>query len=323
MGFAGKLVQFAAAAALLMPAAAFAEYPERAIQIVVPFAAGGATDLMARTIANVVSENVGKPVVIENRSGGGTVIGTEAVVRAAPDGYTILFGSGALAIDPSFKKLSYDVRKDLIPITKAAWGPFAVLVHSSVPANSLKEFVAYAKSKPGELNMGSSGIGSMGHLASEYLRSILDLKLEHIPYRGAGPALQAILAGDLQIYLDPPFTAKSSIVSGKVRPLAVTGARRSPLLPDVPTVAELGYPGFAAGHWGGYFVPAKTPDAIVKKLSFEFVKALKDPRVRDVLIGQGLEVIGNSPEEFKKEIEEEIELWAKVIREAGIKPQIE
>lgn len=322
MCFKGRLLQLGLAAALLMPGSAQAAYPERTVTIVVPFAAGGATDLMARSIANVVSEKLGKPMIIENRTGGGTVIGTEAVVRAEPNGYTLLFHSGALAIDPSYKKnLSYDVRKDLIPITKAAWGPFAVLVHQSVPAKTLPELVAYAKSKPGALNMGSSGTGSMGHLASEYLKSITGVKMEHVAYRGAGPALAAILAGDLQVFLDPPFTAKGSIDSGKVRALAVTGAKRSPLLPEVPTVAELGHSGFVAGHWGGFFAPAKTPADIVTRLNTEFVASLKDPRVRDLLTNQGLEIIGNSPDQFKKEIDDEIALWAKVIKDANIQPE--
>lgn len=299
-----------------------AEYPERGIVIVVPFAAGGATDLIARTVAVNLSARVGKPVTVENRSGGGTVIGTESVVRADPDGYTLLFHSGTLAIDRTFKKnLRYDVRKDLIPITKVAQGPFAVLVHKDVPVKTLSELVAYAKERPNTMTLGSSGIGTMGHLASAYLISRSGINLTHVPYRGAGPALQGIIGGQIQVFLDPPFTAQPALDSGNVKALAVTSAKRSSLLPQVPTIAESGYPNFDTGHWGGFFAPAKTPDSIIKKLNTEFVAVLKDPAVQTVLRRQGLEIIGNSPEQFKKEIDDEIELWAKVIKDAGIEPQ--
>ncbi len=313
----------AIAALLALPGAAQAQdYPTRNITVIVPFAAGGATDVIARTIAANVTPRLGKSVVIENRAGGSTVLGTTAVVRAAPDGYTLLFHSGALAIDLSFKKnLSYDVRKDLVPITKAAWGPFAVLVHKDLPVKTLAELVAYAKERPDKLNLGSAGIGTMGHLAASYLAASAGIKLTHIPFRGSGPALTAIMGGQLDVLLDPPFTALPAIQSGNSRALAVTGEKRSPLLPDVATVAELGYPGFAAGHWGGFFAPAGTPEPVIQRLNKEFVAALADPRVREVLRGQGLEIIGNTPAEFRKEIEQEIELWAKVIRDAGITVQ--
>jgi tripartite-type tricarboxylate transporter receptor subunit TctC len=300
---------------------AHAEYPERQITVVVPFAAGGATDIIARTIAADLTTRFGKPVVIENKAGGGTVLGTEAVVRAAPDGYTLLFHSGALAIDLSFKKnLSYDVRKDLMPITKAAWGPYAILVHKDMAAKTLADLVAHARQNPEKLNMGSAGIGTMGHLASSYLTARTETKLTHIPFRGSGPALTAIMGGQLDVLLDPPFTALPAIQSGNARALAVTGEKRSPLLPDVATVAELGYPGFAAGHWGGYFAPAGTPAPIIQKLNTELLAALQNPKVRDVLRSQGLEIIGNSPDQFRNEIEDEIELWAKVIKDSGITP---
>ncbi len=298
---------------------AHADYPERGINVIVPFAAGGATDIIARTIANDLTTRLGKPVKIENRAGGGTVVGTEAVVRSAPDGYTLLFHSGALAIDLSFKKnLSYDVRKDLIPITKAAWGPFAVLVYKDMPAKTLAELITHAKQRPDALNFGTAGLGTMGHLASAYLIARADIKMTHIPFRGSGPALTAIMGGQLDVLLDPPFTALPAIQSGNARALAVTGEKRSPLLPDVATVAELGFPGFATGHWGGFFAPAGTPGPIIQKLNTEIVAALQNPSVREVLRGQGLEIIGDTPEQFRKDIEAEIELWAKVIKDAGI-----
>ena len=317
------LASLVAIAAAMMPIhASRAEYPEQRIMIVVPFPAGGATDLIARTIAADVSVRLNQPVTIENRAGGGTIVGTQSVVRAPSDGYTLLFHSGALAIDISFKKnLNYDVRKDLVPITKAAWGPYAVLVYKDMPVKTLGELIAHAKDRPDKLNMGSAGIGTMGHLASAYLTARSNIKLMHVPFRGSGPALTAVMGGQLDVLLDPPFTALPAIQSGNARALAVTGEKRSPLLPDVPTVAELGLPGFAAGHWGGFFAPSGTPPAIIQKLNSVFVASLQDPKVREVLRSQGLEIIGNTPDQFRKEIEDEIELWAKVITDAGIKPE--
>jgi tripartite-type tricarboxylate transporter receptor subunit TctC len=309
-------------AAVMMPGTSRAEYPEQRIMVVVPFPAGGATDIIARTIAAEMSVRLNQPVTIENRAGGGTIVGTETVVRAQPDGYTLLFHSGTLAIDLSFKKnLSYDVRKDLVPITKAAWGPYAVLVYKDMPVKTLAELVAYAKDRPDKLNMGSAGIGTMGHLASAYLSARSNIKLTHIPFRGSGPALTAVMGGQLDVLLDPPMTAMPAIQSGNTRALAVTGEKRSPLLPDVPTVAELGFPGFAAGHWGGFFAPASTPPAVIQKLNGVIVASLQNPKVREVLRSQGLEIIGNTPEQFRKEIDDEIELWAKVIKDANIKSE--
>jgi tripartite-type tricarboxylate transporter receptor subunit TctC len=309
-------------AIVIQAGAAQAEYPDQRINIIVPFVAGGATDIIARTIAADLASRFGQPVTVENRAGGGTAVGTEAVVRSPPDGYTLLFNSGALTIDVGFKKnLAYDVRKDLVPVTKAAWGPYAVLVYKDVPVKTLSELIGYAKETPSALNMGSAGVGTMGHLASAYLTAKADIKLTHVPFRGSAPALTAVMGGHVQVLLDPPFTAMPAIESGSTRALAVTGAKRSPLLPNVPTVAELGFPGFAAGHWGGFFVPAGTPPAVIEKLNAGIVASLQNPKVREVLRGQGLEIIGNTPEEFRKEIDDEIELWSNVIRDAGIKPE--
>jgi tripartite-type tricarboxylate transporter receptor subunit TctC len=317
-----KFLTALAIAIAIQAGAARAEYPDQRINVIVPFVAGGATDIIARTIAADLASQFGQPVTIENRAGGGTAVGTEAVVRSPPDGYTVLFNSGALTIDVGFnKKLNYDVRKDLIPVTKAAWGPYAVLVYKEIPVKTLSELIGHVKEKPGELNMGSAGVGTMGHLASAYLAAKTDVKLTHVPFRGSAPALTAVMGGHVQVLLDPPFTAMPAIESGSTRALAVTGSQRSPLLPNVPTVAELGFPGFAAGHWGGFFVPAGTPPAVIQKLNAAIVSSLQNPKVREVLRGQGLEIIGNTPDEFRKEIDDEIALWSKVIRESGIKPE--
>jgi tripartite-type tricarboxylate transporter receptor subunit TctC len=317
-----KLLSALTIAIAIQAGAAHAEYPDQRINVIVPFVAGGATDIIARTIAADLASRFGQPVTIENRAGGGTAVGTEAVVRSPPDGYTNLFNSGALTIDAGFKKnLTYDVRKDLLPVTKAAWGPYAVLVYKELPVKTLSELIAYVREKPSELNMGSAGVGTMGHLASAYLTAKTDIKLTHVPFRGSAPALTAVMGGHVQVLLDPPFTALPAIESGSTRALAVSGEKRSPLLPNVPTVAELGFPDFAAGHWGGFFVPAGTPPAVIQKLYAGIVASLQDPKVREVLRGQGLEIIGNSPDEFRKEIDDEIELWSKVIRDSGIKPE--
>ncbi len=316
-------VSFSTAAALFAFAApASAEFPERPIRVVCPFAAGGATDAIARVIATSLSERIGQPVTVDNVTGGATVIATQAVVDADSDGYTLLFHSGTLAIDRSYKSnLPYDMNTDLIPITKAAWGPLAVLVSPSIEANTLGEFIEYQKAHPGELNFGSGGTGTMLHLAAEYLNAIAGAKATHIAYRGGGPATAALLAGEIEMMMKPPFTSTSLISEGKVKALAVTGKVRSSLLPDVPTVIEQGYENYVAGHWGGFFAPAGTPDDVVAKLNAEIVAAIKDPRVEESLSARGLLVIANSQEEFKAELDEEVELWRKVIADAGITPQ--
>jgi tripartite-type tricarboxylate transporter receptor subunit TctC len=305
-----------------LPHSARAEFPDRPIRIIVPFAPGGAMDIMARDIASVLSKRVRQTVTVENVTGGGTVIGTQRVVSAPPDGYTLLFQSGALAINVTYRKeQSYDVRRDLAPITKAAWGPFAVLVSPSSPAKSLKEFIAYAKRNPGKLNYGSSGAGAGMHLIMEYLKATAGVDIVHVPFRGEMPATTALLSGDVQVILKPPFTSMPLINDGKVIPLAVTGLNRSKLLPNVPTIEESGYPTFLAGYWGGFLAPAKTPNDVIKKLNTELVASINDKYVTERLLKSGVEVVGNSPEEFKKELNDEIELWHKVIIDSKIPRQ--
>lgn len=301
---------------------AHAEFPDRPLRIIVPFAAGGGMDIMARDISSVLSERLGVAVTVENISGGGTVVGTQRVVAAAPDGYTLLFHSGALAIDVTYRKnLPYDVRTNLAPITKAAWGPFAVVVSRSLPAKTLREFVDYSKKNPGKLNYGSSGVGAGMHLIMEYLKATAGIDVVHVPFRGEAPATTALLSGDVQIMLKPPFIALPLVQDNKVTPLAVTGGNRSLLLPDVPTIAEVGYENFEAGYWGGFFAPAGTLPEVIKKLNTEIVASIKDKRVAERLLKTGVEVIGNSPEKFRQELDSEIELWRKVINESGIQPQ--
>jgi tripartite-type tricarboxylate transporter receptor subunit TctC len=309
----------AAALLSLFQHPASAEFPDRPIRVIVPFAPGGAMDIMARDIAGVLSERVRQSVTVENVTGGGTVIGTQRVVTAKPDGYTLLFQSGALAINVTYRKEQpYDVRTNLLPVTKAAWGPFAILVSPASPAKTLKEFVALAKRSPGKLNFGSSGVGAGMHLIMEYFKASAGIDVVHVPFRGEAPATTALLSGNVQVILKPPFTAMPLIQDGKVVPLAVTGLNRSKLLPDVPTIDELGYKDFQAGYWGGFFAPAGTPDDVIQKLNEQIVASIRDKRVSGNLLKSGVEVIGNKPAEFKKELNDEIELWRKVITDAGL-----
>lgn len=311
-----------AAALFAFSTPAQAKFPERPIRVVCPFAAGGATDAIARVIATSLSERIGQPVTVDNVTGGATVIATQAVIDADPDGYTLLFHSGTLAIDRSYKSnLPYDMKTDLIPITKAAWGPLAVLVSPSIEANTLGELIQYQMDNPGALNFGSGGTGTMLHLAAEYLNAIAGVEATHIAYRGGGPATAALLAGEIDMMMKPPFTSTSVISEGKVKALAVTGRERSVLLPDVPTVIEQGYETYVSGHWGGFFAPAGTPDDVVATLNAEIVAAIKDPRVEESLTKRGLLVIANSQAEFKAELDEEVDLWKKVITDAGIATQ--
>ncbi|WP_157961790.1 Bug family tripartite tricarboxylate transporter substrate binding protein [Acuticoccus kandeliae] len=315
-------ISLAAAALMCGTLAAHADYPEKPIRVVVPFSAGGATDSIARSVSQVLSERINQPVTIDNVTGGGTVIGTQEVINAAPDGYTLLFHSGTLAIDITYKPNNgYDVREDLVPITKAAWGPFAVLVRPDLEITTLAELKDYTDAHPGELNFGSGGTGTMIHLASEYLWAESGIQVTHVPYRGEGPATAALLSGEIDVLLKPPFTSTELLADNKVVALAVTAKERSPLMPETPTVIETGLEDVAVGHWGGFFAPAGTPDDIISFLNTELVAAMGDPRIKEQLGKSGLFIIADSPSDFRKEIEEEIGVWKKVITEAKIPTQ--
>ncbi len=299
-----------------------ADYPNRPVRVVVPFTPGGAGDLVARTISNQLALRLKRPFIVDNRAGGGGVIGADAVVRSAPDGYTILFHSGAITIDPSFRKsLPYDVRRDLVPITMAVTGPFAVLTSTATPAKTLPELLALARARPGTLNFGSTGLGTSIHLGSELLKSTAKVDIVHVPFKGEVPALMALSSNEIQILVNTILSARPMIDSGKVRLLAVTGRNRSAVLPDAPTVAESGVPGYESGVWLGFFAPAGTPRDIVNKLYTEIRAVLQQPEVKAQLLEKGLEVADYPPEEFAKWIDQEITRWGAVIRAAGIEPQ--
>jgi len=308
-------------AALWTLGAPAVDFPSKPVRIVVPYAPGGTSDIVARVIAAKLAEHLQKPVVVENRGGGGGSIGTEAVVRSEADGHTLLFHSGAIAIDPSSnKKLSYNVQRDLTPVMQAVVGPFAILVHPSVPARSVAELIAYAKANPGRLNFGTPGNGTSIHLATEYFKAMAGIDVVHVPYKGAGPALAALTANDIQFVLDPLVTAKQYAASGKVRALAVTTSERWAPWPELPTVAASGLPGYDTSVWYAFFAPAGVPASIVSKLNAELRSVLTTPEMREWLrTTGGLDVVASSPEELKTLFAVEIERWANIIRTAHIK----
>jgi tripartite-type tricarboxylate transporter receptor subunit TctC len=310
----------AAVAALAQCAVAQGSYPTRPIAMVVGFAPGGGTDTVARIIAQKVGASVGQSVIVENKAGAGGNIATDHVARSAPDGYTILLGSvGSLAVAPHLiAKLPYDPLRDLAPITMAVEFANVLVVNPSVPANTLAEFVKLAKDKPGTVTYGSSGIGGAGHLAGELLKLMAGIDIVHVPYKGGGPAIQGMLGGQISAIFATPVTAGPHITAGKVRAIATTGATRSAYLPDVPTIAESGYPGYEATNWYAYLAPAGTPKPVLERLHRELVQALKAPDVREQLDKQGIEAKPGTPEELTKYMERELATWGRVVREAKI-----
>jgi tripartite-type tricarboxylate transporter receptor subunit TctC len=297
-----------------------ADYPSKAIKLVVPYAPGGGADSVARIVAKKVSENIGQPIVIENKGGGGSILGTDIVAKAEPDGYILLLGqSGPISINPAvYKNLPYDPVKDFTPITMTTAYPYILVVNSELPAKSLQEFVALAKSKPGAMNYGSTGVGAANHLVAELFNSKAGLKMTHVPYRGTALAVGDLLGGQLTMVFGDPISVLPHIKSGKLRALAVTSLERSPVAPEVPTVAESGYPGFEALAWHGILAPARTPPAIVKKLNEEIAKALGDPETKALLVNQAMQTVGSTPEEFAAFIHKDIAIWKAVAAAANV-----
>jgi len=301
-----------------------AAYPEpgKTIKMIVPFPPGGNTDIVARAISNELSKNLGVPIVIDNRGGAGSTLGTALAAKAPADGYTILMVSGAHTINPSmFKKLPYDSIKDLAGITLVADLPVALVVHPSVPVKTLKELIAYAKANPGKLNYASSGPGSIGHLSGELLSTMADIKIQHVPYKGSGPAVIDVLGGYVQMLMTSTATVMPHIKSGKLRAIALAGEKRSVGAPEIPTMIEAGLPGYVVSGGFGLLAPAATPREIIRKINAEAVKVVKMPEVRERLAGEGADPVGNRPEEYDAYIRSDIEKWMKVVAKAGIKPE--
>jgi tripartite-type tricarboxylate transporter receptor subunit TctC len=304
--------------ALLLPAGAAGAYPDKPVRFIVPFAPGGGNDIIARMLGQKLGENWGQQVVIDNRPGAGGNIAAETTARAAPDGHTIFQFNVANAIAVSvYRKLAYDPVRDFAAITQLASSPFIVVVHPAVRAGNVREFIALAKSQPGKFNYASSGNGGSTHLITEMFKTMAGIEMTHIPYNGAGPGIIDLLGGQVQMMFAVPATATPHLRSGKLRALGVSSLKRSPLAPELPTVAESGVPGFEGATWYGVVAPAQTPAPIVAQLHHDIVRVLRLPEVRDRLAAQGVEVVGSTPAEFGQFIRSEIPKWAKAARLSG------
>jgi len=296
------------------------DFPSHAIHLIVPYAAGGSADATARVIAKQFSKRTGQTIVVENRGGSASILGTEFVNKADPDGYTLLLGqSGPISINPAiYKELPYDPVKDFAPVSLTSTYPYLMVVNRSLGVKTLQEFVALAKGKPGALNYGTTGVGASNHLLAELFNLKAGIKMTHIPYRGTALAVADLVAGQVQVVFSDPISALQLVNSGVLVALAVTSKDRSPVAPNVPTISESGYPGFDAVGWHGILAPAKTPPAIIAKLNAEIVQALKDPETKSLLESQAIQVVGSSPREFADYIKQDIALWKEVAEQAKI-----
>ncbi|MCC6777802.1 MAG: tripartite tricarboxylate transporter substrate binding protein [Hyphomicrobiales bacterium] len=296
------------------------DFPRKQMDLVVPFVAGGTTDTIARLIAQRFFDSWGQTVVVTNRAGGGGTIGTNSVAKAAPDGHTLLVTTIGFAINAGLQKLPYDPINDFAPVAELASLPLMLVVHSSVPANTLAEFVALAKAKPGGWDYASAGIGTSPHLAAEMFKSMASIDLVHVPYKGNAEANNAMLGGHVKIYFALAPAVIQHVRAGTLRALAVTTERRLPYLPDVPTIAELGYPGYEISSWQGVFAPAGTPKEVVGKINAELVRLVNTAEVRSRMDVEGAVPVGSTPEAFATRVESEIAKWTRVIKDAGISP---
>jgi tripartite-type tricarboxylate transporter receptor subunit TctC len=302
-------------------AASAQTWPAKPVRIVVPFAPGGGLDMQARLFGKKFYETFGQSFVVDNRTGAGGLIGAEAVARAAPDGYTILFSSASLAVNVSlYKKLAFDPVKDFDPVSWVSSVPLVLVVHPSVPVKSVPELIALAKKRAGQFNASSNGVGTTSHLSIEMLKQYAGVAVTHVPYKGGGPATTAVLSGEVDIAFVPVLSAQPFMKSGKVKVLAVTTAKRSSILPDVPTMKSF-YPEFESDNWYAFFVPAGTPQDIVARLNAEILKALKAPDVIDYLSHDGADPVGSTPAELAANYRREIVKYAKLIKAANIQPE--
>lgn len=306
----------------LWAAAASAQerYPSRPIRLVIPFAPGGGSDVTARMLGPRIAERLGQPVVIDNRPAASGVVGADIVAKAIPDGYTLLGTTVTFVINGTLQKgLPYDAFKDFTPITQGIVSPFGLLLHPSVPAKTVKEFIAYGRSNPGKLLYGSSGPGSSPHLSAELFNSMAGLKMTHVPYKGIAPAITAQLGNEVQMTFSNVFSTLGHWKAGRLRLVAHGGLKRAESFPDIPTIAEAGLPGFESSNWYGYVTTAKTPRTIVRTLNQAFVAVLNQPDVRKTLVAQGNDVIANTPEEFARVIQADAARWGGIGRKLGVK----
>ena len=306
-------------ATALRPVAA-QTYPAKPIRFIVPFPPGGGNDLIARELSQHLTESLGQPMVVDNRPGASTLIGAEAAAKASPDGYTLFMGNNStLTINPHlYKKLPYDAVRDFAPLSLLASAPFVLLAHPSFPAQSVKELIALARQRPGQLNFGSSGLGIATHLAGEMFKLMARVDIVHIPYKGAAPALTDLIGGQIELLFNNVISAMPHVRSGRLRALAVTSKTRSHALPQVPAVAEAGLPDYEASVWYAVLAPARAPAPVLTRLHGEFVKALQQPRVQDRLASDGASIVGSTPEVLARTIEADLARWGKVIKQNGI-----
>ena len=312
---------FVTAVALSAPAvAADAPYPTRPIRLLVPFAPGGGSDTTARILTPKLHEAMGQAWVVDNRGGAGGNLAAEIVAKANPDGYTIFLGfNTVLTVNPTLYKLPFSMEKDLAPVTLLATAQYIMVLHSSVPANNLKEFIALAKQKPGAFNFSSGGMGTPLHMAAELFSKRAGIKMVHVAYKGGGPAAAALLGGEVQVLFGSIASSMPHVKTGRLKAFATTGARRSKVAPDLPTMIELGFPGFDVGSWYAFLVPTGTPAHVVRRLRDEALKVVALPDVQQALSRQGLEVETSTPQELAARIKSETATWAQVIKDAGIK----
>jgi tripartite-type tricarboxylate transporter receptor subunit TctC len=307
-------------AVLVCSTAAAADYPNKPIRFVVPFPPGGSADILARTVGDKLATALRQPVVVENKPGAGGIVGAEAVAKSAPDGYTLLFANTNIAINPSlYRSLPYDAEKAFLPVVQLVSVPNLLLVAEDVPVNSVADLIALAKAKPGTLNYASAGNGTFPHLAIELFKLQAGVSLMHVPYKGAAPALNALLAKEVQVLSNDLLNALPLVKAGKIKALAITGNVRSATIPEIPTMAEAGLKNYAAVGWQGVMVPAGTPAAIVARLNSEINKALKDVGLRDRLSAQGLEVVGGTAQQFAEFVRRDTERWRSAVEASGAK----
>ena len=297
-------------------------YPVKPVRLVVPSSPGGGTDITARILAPKLSEALGQQVVVENRAGAGTMIGIEVVAKSAPDGYTLLMGLSTLAINPAmYKKVPYDALRDFAPISQVISAPNMLVVHPSIPVKTVKELIAFTRARPGQLNYASAGHGTNPHLSMELFLSMTGLKVVHIPYKGLAPGIVDLLAGHVSLATATMLTGLPHVKSGRLRCLGTTGAQRAAVLPEFPTIAEAGVPGYEASQWYGVLAPTGTPKEIVARLNAEIVRILQAPDMKQKLVADGTDPVGSSPDEFARYIKSELVKWGKVARDAGIQPE--
>ena len=315
------LMTIAAGALAFIGAVHAQSYPSKSIRYVVPYAPGGSTDIVARVLALKLSEAMGQQVVVDNRPGAGGAIGADIVAKSPPDGYTMVTAvTSIMAINQFlYRKLPYDPEKDFAPVTQVGSLPLILVIHPSLPAKNVREFIAIAKAKPGQLNYGSSGVGTATHMTTELFKAMAGVDLVHIPYKGSGQVMGDVIGGQLALIFDQIVSSLPHVQGGKLRMLAITSAKRFTSLPDLPTIAESGVPGYESISWAGVAVPAGTPKEIVARLHAEIVKVLAMPDIRERFLRDGIETIGSTPEQFSEHIRRERIKWAKVVKDSGAK----